>query len=34
MLKRYCLLLLVLLVTQGLRAQQLTLEDVVIKRII
>jgi dipeptidyl-peptidase-4 len=33
MLKRYCLLLLVLLVTLGLCAQQLTLEDVVIKRI-
>ncbi len=32
MLKRYCLLLLVLLATLGLHAQQLTLEDVVVKR--
>ena len=32
MLKRYCLLFLVLLATFGLSAQQLTLEDVVIKK--
>ena len=32
MLKKYCLLLLVLLATLGLHAQQLTLEDVVVKR--
>ncbi|MEI7423351.1 MAG: S9 family peptidase [Prolixibacteraceae bacterium] len=32
MLKNYCLLLLALLLTSGLRAQQLTIEDVLIKR--
>ena len=32
MLKTYSLLLLVLLLTSGLRAQQLTIEDVLIKR--